>query len=355
MVTNLNDSGDGSLRQALEEIAIGGTITFDPALADGILTLSTGPLVPVNSVSIDASDAPGIWLDGGGNDRVLIVDAGLTVNLSHLTVTNGYGFQLAGGILNNGDLTLKQVTVTGNTMTTDAGDFWQGGGGIYTGEGGSLTLVDSSVTNNNAGWSGGGVYSFFNTTTIIERSTIAGNISNDVGGGLRLLGNATIVNSTFSGNESTGWYGGAMFITDGVVDIYNTTITENVSPSWAPAAVFVGTFTDASATLNMVNSIVANNVTEGCFLAPFGAGAVALNSLGNNVFTDGTCFPVASDQVVVDPGVDWLADNGGPTLTHALLAGSPAIDAANTAFCPATDQRGVPRDSLCDVGAYEFP
>ncbi len=353
-VTNLNDSGDGSLRQALEEIAIGGTITFDPGLAGGTLALTTGPLVPVNSVTIDGSDAPGISLDGGGGDRVLIVDAGLTVNLTNLTVTNGYGFQLAGGILNNGNLTLDQVTVAGNTMTTDAGDFWQGGGGIYTGEGGSLNLVDSSVVGNTAAWSGGGVYSFFNTTTTIERSTIAGNISNDVGGGLRLLGNATIVNSTISGNESTGWYGGALFMTDGVVDMTNTTVVENVSPSYAPAAVFVGTFGPGSATLNLANSIVANNVTEGCFLAPFGAGAVAINSLGNNVFTDGTCFPVGSDQIVVDPGVDSLADNGGPTLTHALLAGSPAIDAGDNAFCPATDQRGITRDGACDVGSFEF-
>jgi beta-glucanase (GH16 family) len=353
-VTSLNDNGDGSLRKALEEIAIGGTITFDSGLAGGTLVLTSGPLVPVHNVTIDGVGVPGLSLDGGGGDRVLIVDAGLTVNLANLTVTNGYGWQLAGGILNNGNLALDHVTVTGNTMATDAGDFWQGGGGIYTGEGGSLTLVDSSVINNNAGWSGGGVYSFFNTTTTIVRSTIAGNVSNDVGGGIRLLGNAEVVNSTISGNEATGWYGGALFMTDGIVDMTNTTIVNNVSPPLAPAAVFVGTFGDGSATLNLANSIIANNVTEGCFLAPFGAGPVAINSLGNNLFTDGTCFPVASDQIVADGGIDALADNGGPTLTHALLVGSPAIDAGNNAYCPVTDQRGVLRDAACDVGAFEF-
>jgi beta-glucanase (GH16 family) len=353
-VTNLNDSGAGSLRQALQDIALGGTITFDPALAGGTLALTSGPLVPARSVTIDAADAPGISLNGGGIHRVFIINAGLTVTVAHLTITNGYGFQLAGGILNNGNLTLDHVTVTGNTMTTDAGDFWQGGGGIYSGEGATLHLVDSSVVANNAGWSGGGVYSFFNTTTLIERSTIAGNIANDVGGGLRLLGNATIINSTISGNTSTGWYGGAFFMTDGVVGMTNTTIFGNVSPDWAPAAVFVGTFGPGSATLNMANSIIAGNFNEGCFLAPFGAGAVAINSLGNNVFTDGTCFPVASDQIVGDALVGPLADNGGPTLTRALLAGSPAIDAGNNAVCPAIDQRGVARDTACDVGAYEF-
>lgn len=355
-VTNLNNSGAGSLRQALADIAIGGTITFDPVLAGGTLALTSGPLVPRHNVTIDGSSAPGISLDGGGVDRVLIVDAGLTVNLANLTVTNGFGWQLAGGILNNGNLTLDHVKVTGNTMATDSGDFWQGGGGIYTGEGGRLTLVDSSVTNNSAAWSGGGVYSFFNTTTTIERSTIAGNISNDVGGGLRLLGNAAIINSTISGNESTGWYGGAIFITDGVVDMTNTTIANNISPSYAPAAVFVGTFTDASATFNLVNSIIANNAAEGCFLAPFGAGPVAINSLGNNVFTDGTCFPAGSDRIVADPGLAPLADNGGPTLTHALVNGSPAIDSADDAVCPAKDQRGVtrPQGAHCDVGSFEL-
>jgi hypothetical protein len=253
-------------------------------------------------------------------------------------------------------LTLDHVAVAGCTMTTDAGDFWQGGGGIYNGEGATLNLTDSTVANNTAGWSGGGVYSFFNTTTNITRSTINGNVSNDVGGGLRSLGNAEIVNSTISGNESTGWYGGALFITDGVVNVSSSTIADNTSPSFAPAAVFVGTFGDGSATLNLTNSIVAENFTEGCFLAPFGAGPVAINSLGNNVFTDGTCFPVGSDKIVGSPGLEPLADNGGPTLTHALLAGSPAIDAANAATCPPTDQRGVarPQGAGCDVGAFEY-
>ncbi len=354
VVTNLNDSGAGSLRQALEDIAVDGTITFDPALAGGTIALA-GPLWPGHNVTINAADAPGLSLNGGGVDRVLIVDAGVTVNMAHLTVTNGYGYQLAGGILNNGHLTLDHVTVTGNTMTTDAGDFWQGGGGIYSGDGATLNLVDSSVINNNAGWSGGGVYSFFNTTTNIVRSTIAGNVSNDVGGGLRLLGNGEIVNSTISGNEATGWYGGALFMTDGTVDMINTTVVDNVSPSYASAAVFVGTFGPGSATLNVGNSIIAQNVTEGCFLAPFGAGAVAINSLGYNLFSDGTCFPVVSDQIVADAGLDVLADNGGPTQTHALLAGSAALDAADAGSCLATDQRGVarPQGAGCDIGAFE--
>jgi beta-glucanase (GH16 family) len=352
-VTNLNSGGDGSLRQALEDIAVGGTITFDPSLANGTIALS-GPLVVDNDVTVNANDAPGISLDGRGTDRVLIVDPGVAANLSDLTMTNGFGFQLAGCVLNNGSLTLDSVTVTGCTMTTDAGDFWQGGGGIYNGEGATLSLIDSTVSDN-TGWIGGGVYSFFNTTTLVERSTISGNTALDVGGGIRSLGNADIVNSTISGNTSTNWHGGGAFITDGVVNVRNSTVTDNNAPGGTAGGLFLGTFGDANATLNLQNSIVAFNGDFGCFLAPFGAGEVAINSLGSNVFTDGTCNPIGSDQVVADAGLGALADNGGPTLTHALLPGSPAIDAADASVCPAIDQRGVarPQGAGCDVGSFE--
>lgn len=206
-----------------------------------------------------------------------------------------YGFQLAGGILNNGILTLDHVTVSGN-------------------------------------------------------------VAQDVGGGLRTLGNVTIDNSTISGNTSLRWHGGGIFITDGVVSITNSTVANNNAPGGMAGSLFVGTFTDASATLNLQNSIVAGNANFGCFLAPFGSGPVAINSLGNNVFTDGSCNPIGSDQIVGDAGLGPLTNNGGPTLTHALQAGSPAINAADSATCPAVDQRGVarPQGAGCDVGSYEF-
>lgn len=353
-VSSSSDSGVGSLRQALDDIANGGTIFFDPGLAGSTVALTSGPLVPAAGVTIDASAAPGVTVDGGAVDRVLIVDAGLTVNLSNLTLSNGYGFQLAGCVLNNGNLTLDRVTVSGCVMTTDAGDFWQGGGGIYNGAGSTLNLIDSTVSNNSSGWSGGGVYAFFDTDVFVERSTVSGNVALDVGGGFRGLGDIVIQNSTVSGNNSTAWHGGAGFFTDGVADVINSTIVGNLAPGGTAGGLFVGTFGDAAATLNVTNSIVANNADYSCFLAPFGAGPVALNSGDNNVFTDGTCNPVATDQVVADPGILPLQDNGGPTLTHGLQPGSPAIDAANAAFCPPTDQRGVARDAACDSGAFEF-
>jgi hypothetical protein len=172
-----------------------------------------------------------------------------------------------------------------------------------------------------------------------------------------MLGNATIVNSTLSGNQATGWYGGAVFHTDGVMDIVNSTVVGNIGPDWAPAAIFVGTFTEASATINLANSIVANNQWIGCFVGYFGAGTVALNSGGHNVASDDTCnLTGAGDQPNTDPLLSPLADNGGPTLTYALLTGSPAIDAADDSICPAVDQRSVtrPQGAACDIGSYEL-
>ena len=356
-VSSTADSGPGSLRLALNSVCGDGTVTFSPSLAGQTITLLSGPLTLGRDVTLDASGAPGLAISGNDSDRVFIVNAGTTATIKYLTVKDGFGFQLAGGILNNGSLTLDHVTVTQNTMTTNAGEFWQGGGGIYNGDGATLNLVDSSVTGNTAAWSGGGVYSFFNTTTTILRSTISGNISNDVGGAIRSLGTMTITNSTLSGNRSTGWHGGAIFQTDGNITITNSTIANNIAPDWAPSTLFIGQFGGSFVpTLTLTNTIITGNQWYAC--EKFASGTVGnVVSGGNNLVQDDSCNPSGSDLVNGAALIGSLADNGGPTLTHSLLAGSPAIDAANDAACPATDQRSIarPQGAHCDIGAYESP
>jgi hypothetical protein len=240
-------------------------------------------------------------------------------------------------------------------METNAGMFWQGGGGIYSGDGATLNLIDSSVANNHARWDGGGLFSFFNTTTTIVRSTISGNVSNDVGGGFRSLGSVKIINSTLSGNTSTGWHGGAIFHTDGAMEIASSTIANNIGPNFAPSAIFVGSFNAAVPSLKLTNTLITGNHWYAC--EQHAAGTVHLTSAGHNLVQDGSCSPVPSDIIVSDAKIGPLANNGGPTLTHALLPGSPAIDAGDDAACPATDQRGVPRPQgpHCDIGSYEAP
>jgi beta-glucanase (GH16 family) len=354
-VTSTADSGAGSLRQALGSVCVNGTVRFSPALAGQTIILLSGPLTLGQNVTLDGTAAPGLTLSGNNTDRVLIVNGGVTAAVRSLTLANGYGFQLAGGVLNNGTLTLDRVIVTGNVMSTNAGDFWQGGGGIYNGSGASLTLVDSTVSGNRAGWSGGGIYSFFNTTTIIVRSTISGNVSNDVGGGIRSLGNMTITNSTLSGNTSTGWHGGAIFHTDGAMEILNSTIANNTGPDWAPSALFLGSYNPAVVpSLKLTNTLITGNRWYACERFASG-GAVTLISGGHNLVQDDSCNPLASDLILSDALLGPLADNDGPTWTHALLPGSPALDAADDSACPATDQRSItrPQGPRCDIGSFE--
>jgi hypothetical protein len=164
-----------------------------------------------------------------------------------------------------------------------------------------------------------------------------------------------VENSTISGNRATGWHGGGLFVTDGTAVLSSSTVTDNGSPDGTAGGLFVGTFGDSAASLENVNSIVAGNSGDQCILAPFGAGPVALTSAGGNVFGDASCATAADDAQAADVGLGPLADNGGPTSTHALLAGSAAIDAALAAQAPDTDQRGVarPQGAGPDSGAFE--
>jgi beta-glucanase (GH16 family) len=338
-VTNTADSGSGSLRQAISDVCFGGTISFAPGLANGTISLSSGELTLTKPVTIDGAAAPGLAISGNDTVRPIVVNPTINVTIKNLTITHGFGWQLAGGILNNGNLTLDHVQVLNNRVEADSSDWWMGGAGIYNGDGSSLTLVNSTVANNhaNGGTNGGGIYAMFNSLVILDRSTVSGNSAN-VGGGLRTLGDLDIVNSTISDNSAYGWHGGALFHTNGIVDIRNSTIANNRGPDWAPSTIFIGSFDAAVPKLILTNTIISGNQWYAC---DHWTGSSVVISGGHNLVQDGTCNPVASDLILGDAGLGLLSDNGGPTWTHALLPGSPALDAADDAVCPATDQRGV--------------
>ena len=172
---------------------------------------------------------------------------------------------------------------------------------------------------------------------------------------MRSLGDAEVVNSTLSGNESVGWHGGAVFQTDGVMNLVNSTVADNVSPA-DTGALFVGTFTDAGATLTLHNTIVAGNSALGLLRRVLRCRCRhadverSQRRLGRLVQPDGRRRPTGHGSAARTAGRQRWTD-ADPC---AVVLGSPAIDAADAAVCPATDQRGVARDADCDIGAFEF-
>ena len=169
-------------------------------------------------------------------------------------------------------------------------------------------------------------------------------------GGPGEIGDVMLTNATISGNSvsNEGGFGVGGGINNQEALVLNaTTITSNTAKEGGG---FDGSFTGQ---ITVKNTIVANNPGGDC--VPF-LGVGSLMSEGHNLDSDGSCgLTAAGDLPNTDPKLGPLADNGGPTQTHALLAGSPAIDAGDDTTCPASDQRGFPRPqgTACDIGAYE--
>ncbi|MEW6210363.1 MAG: choice-of-anchor Q domain-containing protein, partial [Acidobacteriota bacterium] len=222
-------------------------------------------------------------------------------------------------------------------------------GGIFNDSFGTLTIQNSTLSGNSAGFDGGGIFNL--GTLTIQNSTLSGNSADD-SGGIFNSGTVTIQNSTLSGNTADDSGGGIFNV--GAVTIQNSTLSNNSALDGGGISNF-----------NLVtikNSIVANSTSGGdC------AGSGTFNTSGVNFSTDSTCpgfTQVTSAQLHLGP----LQDNGGSTATHALLCGSVAVDAVtdctDASMNPVTtDQRGVARpidgdgDGMgeCDAGAYEAP
>ncbi|MGI8854594.1 MAG: choice-of-anchor Q domain-containing protein [Thermomicrobiales bacterium] len=173
-------------------------------------------------------------------------------------------------------------------------------------------------------------------------STINGNTA-DAGGGIyNSFGIVTATNATVSGNTATHFGGGIATFAPAILTymtVANNTTGIYASVPGSPITVASSLFSNIGA-----NCTAANTIASG----------------DNNLSSDGSCgtFTQPHDRTYRDPHIGVLANNGGPTLTHALLSGSPAIDAGGTSAngCPATDQRGFPRPqgAACDIGAFEF-
>lgn len=359
--------GDLSLREAvgLANGSVGGdAITFAPELVGTTILLQHGEMRIADDVSIDATGLGGtLTIDASGSDtspqfnngegsRIFNVDEGddgtlLDVELSGLTLTGGDVVDTFGGgaILNAENLTVNQSTITGNsaqgvlsfppgeTFITVGGR----GGGIGVRTGGSLTLVASTVHSNFASF-GGGLAATDGQLTI-NFSTISSNSTTEDGGGIWVDGNnanLTASHSTIARNDPGGTAaaaGGGVWA--GEINSFNlnhTVVADNSAPANGPD-IF------SAVDVSFVNSLVEN-----------GSGFSAVGGL---------------QLIGIDPLLGPLLDNGGPTLTHALAAESPAIDAGQIDFAPppAFDQRGGPFVRIfdgdnafgarIDIGAYE--
>ena len=233
---------------------------------------------------------------------------------------------------------------------------------------GAGTLTDSSVRRNEAGAEGGGIYADAGSLTV-NRSTISDNDATNNGGGIFFTspGTLTVTNSTLSGNESNGW-GGALSTDEGTTTLQNATINRNVADADDLGYPGDGGGLDqfGPATVNLRNTILAGNIdrSPGPEFPDWNCSGGVVSQGYNLISSTAGCAvaPATGDQTAADPGLAFLADNGGKTLTQLLLPTSPAIDAGNPAApgsggtaCPATDQRGVPRTlgGRCDTGAYE--
>jgi hypothetical protein len=374
---DLINAGDGvvSLREAILDAASGDTISLpagtyaltDTVSAGGADDGTGGDLdVFGKSITIVGAGADTTVIDQQVvNQRVLQVLSTATLSLSGVTITGGdANTGTGGGLQNSGALTVTQSTITGNTNIGNAG------GGIANSAGATLSVISSTVSNNSTtagGQAGGGI---FNAGTLTVRaSSILTNTAatgGAGGGGIASTGGLTVVNSTFSGNSVAG-SGGAINSSGAGSVVINSTLSGNTADSDSNGG--GGGGLTSSGGLTISNSIVAENtdVSGGNTdvsntVATGGGNLVGDNSGVAGQFPAGT--PNANGDYVgsgaspLDPQLGPLADNGGPTLTHALLSGSLALDNAVTAACAAApvngvDQRGRTRQAACDIGAFE--
>jgi hypothetical protein len=291
------------------------------------------------------------------------------VSMSGLTITGGWANgpgEVSGGGINLEDGTLD---LTDAGLIDNYGGSLGSGGGLQAETGTTATLRRVEVADNSTTNSGLAAGIMVDAAAVtIDDSAIHGNRAMYNGGAIVQQNGTLIVrNTTMSGNSATE-NGGAIHMFSGTADLNNVTITGNAADVDENGSGTGGGIRRDNGTLTIRNSIVARNVDR----SPPGEApsdcSGTISSQGYNlVGTDLGCTFTAStgDQVgsgggLIDPKLGPLADNGGPTPTHALLRGSPAIDAGNPAppgsggaACEATDQRGIPRNG-CDIGAYEL-
>lgn len=324
VVTSTSDSGPCTLRQNVADASAGDTLTFDPSIAGQTIRLATEIAIS-KDITIDGT-GKNITIsgdtdnDGTGDTRIFTMSSG-HLTLRKLTVTKGR----VPNVGNNGGLIYVSHfdTLSIYDSTLSDGYAYQYGGAIYSVQG-EVNLYNSLVVNNEAG-SGGGIAIAFETLNVY--------------------------NSTISGNTARWWDGGGIVTFNWGSGETITMVNSSVLNNQAPSVNGGGMHAAANTTVNLTNTLIGGSTG--------GSDCVSDAGLATNVSNwvqDGSCSAGSSGDPMVAP----LADNGGPTQTHALQAGSGAINIGNAAACAAVgidglDQRDHLRnDTQCDIGAFEY-
>jgi hypothetical protein len=393
-VTNANDSGAGSLRQALADVCSGGMVDFAAGLANQTITLTSAELSITKTVTITNPNAANLQVSGNNERRVFNIQAGAAVTMSGLSIISGkategggdcpVSVRCGGGISNNGTLTINNSSIKSNITSNCGGGIYNsglmtindsildgnsteiegggicnsrvltvnntiltnnsalyGGGGIYND---AVLIVSSTILSGNQAMFGGGIDTYFGSVLTVTSSTFVNNGATRFGGGIVNAGTLLVNNSTFSNNSATD-HGGGIDNEYAVLKVNNSTFSNN-------SAADGGGIFNLYGALNLGNSLVANSKGGDCHN---NQGMIITNL--NNLIEDSSCNPFLAGDPLLGP----LQDNGGATLTHTLLPGSKAIDSGDNAACLSSDQRGFsrPQDgdnngtAVCDIGAFE--
>ena len=333
------------------------------------LTIMGGRMIEITGLNNPAAEEYGLRLNGGGLAAGVaagtydlaasgggqpVIDPGgggvdFTLDLSNVVFMQNYAGD-GGGLYNGAATTADRIVIGGNHA-------YANGGGLYND--GALTLTGSTIDGNGAE-GGGGIFDTGTGTRSISRSTLSDNGA--VGGGA-YSGRAGITmnmtNSTVSGNFARDSGGG--LLSNGTLNLLHVTLANNITTADAPfAGSGVVIFPAGGASVEMRGVLLNSNLAGDPATNPadcgfVGGGNIIVTSSGYNLSQDDTCgFTDTTDMPNVDAQLAALADNGGPTLTHALPATSMAVDNGGLLGATTVDQRGVARDNLPDIGAYEY-
>ncbi len=369
-----DDAGGGGIlsRQStltLMSSTVSGNSTRGSFAPGGGIFSRQGTVTLVSS-TVSGNSTSRDFAGGGG-----IAASSSALTLTSSTVSGNYtsGRDSSGGGIaaTSGTLTITSSTVTENSTSGARAN----GGGIRFQQG-TVTLVSSMVSENNSSGNGGGIHTR-HTELILADSTVSENTGDDGGGISTRYGALTLTRSTVSGNSVSGSVdqGGGIHTVLTAVALLDSTVTNNASARSSGGGVYVGN-SSGNPEFTISNSIIAGNTAAGTApdLRPNPGSTLDISHslIGDNAGTalteaqvadgNGNLIGSAAGGGIINPRLGPLADNGGPTFTHALLDDSPAIDAGNSALL--IDQRGLPRPfdvvSLpnttgngSDIGAFE--